>query len=84
MSLLLHVPIHPVEHRLLQEVRTLGRGGFGVVVAAVNRLDGRQYAVKRIRLDAACPSAFTRLLREVLMDNGVYVSRNSICALRRI
>lgn len=49
----------------VQEVRVLGRGAFGVVVAAVNRLDGRQYAVKRIRLDAASPAAFARLLREV-------------------
>src|SRR4051812_7633189 len=48
-----------------QEVRTLGRGAYGVVVAAVNRLDGRQYAVKRIRLDSASPAAFVRLLREV-------------------
>ncbi len=36
-----------------------------MVVAAVNRLDGRQYAVKRIRLDSASPAAFARLLREV-------------------
>lgn len=48
-----------------QEGRTLGRGAYGVVVAAVNRLDGRQYAVKRIRLDSASPAAFARLLREV-------------------
>ncbi len=33
----------------------LGRGGFGVVVAAINRMDGRQYAVKKIRLDAQAP-----------------------------
>ena len=34
----------------LQELRTLGKGGYGLVVAAVNRLDGRQYAVKKIRM----------------------------------
>jgi len=43
----------------------LGRGGYGLVVAAVNRLDGRQYAVKKIRLNAAMPAAFNRILREV-------------------
>ena len=48
-----------------QELRVLGRGGYGLVVAAVNRLDGRQYAVKKIRLDAAMPAAFNRILREV-------------------
>ena len=31
----------------------------------MNRLDGRQYAVKRIRLDAKTPAGFARLLREV-------------------
>ncbi|KXZ55244.1 hypothetical protein GPECTOR_3g384 [Gonium pectorale] len=48
-----------------QELQRLGKGGFGVVVAAVNRLDGRQYAVKKIRLDAASPSAYARITREV-------------------
>jgi hypothetical protein len=35
-----------------QELYRLGKGGFGVVVAAVNRLDNRQYAIKKIRLDS--------------------------------
>jgi translation initiation factor 2-alpha kinase 4 len=48
-----------------QELRVLGRGGFGVVVAAINRLDGRQYAVKKIPLDATTPAAFNRIIREV-------------------
>ena len=43
----------------------LGRGGFGLVVAAINRLDGRQYAVKKIPLDATTPAAFNRIIREV-------------------
>ena len=50
---------------LEQELRALGRGGYGVVVAAVNRLDGRQYAVKKIPLDASSPAAHSRIMREV-------------------
>ena len=45
----------------MQELRTLGKGGFGLVVAAVNRLDGRQYAVKKIRMPAGVPSGRSRL-----------------------
>ncbi|CAK0752569.1 hypothetical protein CVIRNUC_002156 [Coccomyxa viridis] len=48
-----------------QELRTLGKGGYGLVVAAVNRLDGRQYAVKKIRMPSAAPVAYSRLMREV-------------------
>ena len=35
------------------------------MVAAVNRLDGRQYAVKKIRMPIAAPVAYSRLMREV-------------------
>uniref|UniRef100_A0A061SEW0 Eukaryotic translation initiation factor 2-alpha kinase 4 n=1 Tax=Tetraselmis sp. GSL018 TaxID=582737 RepID=A0A061SEW0_9CHLO len=48
-----------------QELRKLGSGGFGVVMAAINRLDGRQYAVKRIPLPTSQPSALARIMREV-------------------
>ena len=34
-------------------------------MAAVNRLDGRQYAVKKIPLDATSPAAHSRIMREV-------------------
>lgn len=33
-----------------KQLRCLGRGGFGVVYAAKNNIDGKQYAVKRITL----------------------------------
>ena len=50
---------------ILQELHTLGKGGYGVVVAAINRLDGRKYAVKRIPLDAQSPASYARIIREV-------------------
>jgi hypothetical protein len=49
-----------------QELHKLGRGGFGVVVAAINRLDGRQYAVKKIKLQpGGTAGSYSRILREV-------------------
>ena len=36
-----------------------------MVVAAINRLDGRKYAVKRIPLDAQSPASYARIIREV-------------------
>lgn len=35
------------------------------MVAVVNRLDGRQYAVKKIRMPSSAPAAYSRLMREV-------------------
>ena len=53
-----------------QEIRALGRGAFGRVALAVNRLDGREYAVKKIRMATksgatVSPAAAARVLREV-------------------
>ncbi|CAL8462314.1 g1847 [Coccomyxa elongata] len=48
-----------------QELRVLGKGGFGLVVAAVNRLDGRQYAIKKIKMPSSAPAVYSRLMREV-------------------
>ncbi|CAJ2679073.1 unnamed protein product [Trifolium pratense] len=46
-----------------EELRPLGHGGFGHVVLCKNKLDGRQYAMKKIRLkDKSMPD---RILREV-------------------
>ncbi|KAJ3286209.1 hypothetical protein HK104_009139, partial [Borealophlyctis nickersoniae] len=33
-----------------EELNCLGRGGFGTVYRAVNRLDGQHYAIKKVRL----------------------------------
>lgn len=43
----------------------LGRGAYGLAVAVINRLDGRQYAVKKIRLQRQIPSEYARITREV-------------------
>ena len=49
----------------VQEMRVLGRGAYGLAVAVINRLDGRQYAVKKIRLQRQVPSEYSRITREV-------------------
>jgi hypothetical protein len=49
----------------VQELRTLGKGGFGLVVGAVNRLDGRLYAIKKIRMTSHSPLSYARIMREV-------------------
>ncbi|CAG7865962.1 unnamed protein product [Brassica rapa] len=49
-----------------EELKPLGQGGFGHVVLCKNKLDGRQYAVKKIRLkDKEIPADNRILLREV-------------------
>lgn len=47
------------------ELSVLGRGGFGVVVKAQNRLDGRTYAIKIIIMDRKDSDNNKKLLREV-------------------
>ncbi|XP_031478528.1 eIF-2-alpha kinase GCN2 isoform X2 [Nymphaea colorata] len=48
-----------------EEIRSLGRGAFGHVVLCRNKLDGRQYAVKRIPVKDKRPSVNDKILREV-------------------
>ncbi|XP_057460394.1 eIF-2-alpha kinase GCN2 isoform X2 [Actinidia eriantha] len=48
-----------------EELQPLGHGGFGHVVLCKNKLDGRQYAVKKIRLKDKGPPDNDRILREV-------------------
>ncbi|GAB4825465.1 eukaryotic translation initiation factor 2-alpha kinase [Ancistrocladus abbreviatus] len=48
-----------------EELQSLGHGGFGHVVLCKNKLDGRQYAVKKILLKDKSPPLNDRILREV-------------------
>lgn len=43
----------------------LGKGGYGVVVKARNKVDGRTYAIKKIKQNSA--SALTEVLSEVML-----------------
>ena len=40
-----------------------GQGGFGRVALCKNKLDGRQYAVKKIRLKDRSPQVNEKILR---------------------
>lgn len=44
-------------------LRLIGHGGFGHVVLCKNKLDGRQYAVKKIRLKDESLPVNDRILR---------------------
>ncbi|XP_057781604.1 eIF-2-alpha kinase GCN2 isoform X2 [Salvia miltiorrhiza] len=48
-----------------EELQPLGHGGFGHVVLCKNKLDGRHYAVKKIRLKDKILPVNDRILREV-------------------
>ncbi|KAG8369529.1 hypothetical protein BUALT_Bualt14G0023000 [Buddleja alternifolia] len=48
-----------------EELKPIGHGGFGHVVLCKNKLDGRQYAVKKIRLKDKNLPVNDRILREV-------------------
>ncbi|KAG0215957.1 hypothetical protein BGX28_007183 [Mortierella sp. GBA30] len=48
-----------------EEIEFLGRGGFGEVVKARNKLDGRFYAIKKIKLDPRDNVTNRKILREV-------------------
>ncbi|GAM21149.1 hypothetical protein SAMD00019534_043240 [Acytostelium subglobosum LB1] len=52
-------------HGDFEEIQLLGRGGFGQVVKVRNRLDGRFYAIKKIKLDRD-QTLNKRILREVI------------------
>ena len=48
-----------------EDVTFLGKGGYGSVMKCKNKLDGRYYAVKRVRLDAKKEEYNQKFLREV-------------------
>ncbi|KAE9452853.1 hypothetical protein C3L33_15257, partial [Rhododendron williamsianum] len=61
LGLIVYLALLSIEPELLVE----GHGGFGHVVLCKNKLDGRQYAVKKIRLKDTGPPVNDRILREV-------------------
>ncbi|XP_076449819.1 eukaryotic translation initiation factor 2-alpha kinase 1-like [Babylonia areolata] len=52
-------------HHDFQELGRLGKGGYGSVYKAQNHLDGRVYAVKKIRFRQKNMESLLKLLREV-------------------
>ncbi|KAJ2103478.1 eukaryotic translation initiation factor 2-alpha kinase [Coemansia sp. S100] len=52
-------------HTDFEEVEFLGKGGFGSVVKARNKIDGRYYAIKKIKLDARDTEGNKKIFREV-------------------
>eukprot|EP00033_Pygsuia_biforma_P004368 GCRY01004787.1.p1 GENE.GCRY01004787.1~~GCRY01004787.1.p1 ORF type:complete len:973 (-),score=205.38 GCRY01004787.1:29-2947(-) len=48
-----------------EELDEIGKGAFGTVLKAQNRLDSRIYAIKRIRIDTKDTTSMEKLLREV-------------------
>lgn len=66
------------------EQEELGSGGFGVVVAALNRIDGRKYAVKKIVLSRPELAAPLHVLGEVATLSGLqhaHIVRRSLLAM---
>lgn len=60
------------------EIGRIGAGGFGSVVRARHKLDGTEYAVKRVRIKRKKVALVTKVLREVtslaLLDHPNIVS----------
>ena len=50
-----------------EELRSLGVGGFGTVHQARNRMDGQDYAIKKVRLSSRHFGKVEKVLREVVI-----------------
>eukprot|EP00983_Pelagomonas_calceolata_P128899 1161556-Pelagomonas_calceolata.AAC.6 len=72
-----------------KDEQLLGKGGFGLVVAATNVLDGLRYAIKKIKLTDAPMIGSSRILREVhtlsrLQHPNVVAAWVGACVLRML
>ncbi len=56
---------HSRYHTEFEELGFLAKGGFGSVFRAKNKLDGCEYAVKKIVLKYCDPDLFAKIFREV-------------------
>lgn len=70
--------------KTFEVIRKLGKGGFGTVFLAQHKLDGKQYAVKKIKMQVGVDEDFRshKLFREVqsmLKLNSKYVTRYFTC-----
>jgi len=62
------IPLSSRYHSEFKETAALGRGGFGSVYQVLNTLDGCEYAVKKIRINATLETLerkLNKVLREV-------------------
>merc|ERR1719186_1605551 len=62
------LPVGSGQSRLQQDfavLKWIGKGGFGDVIKVRNKLDGRQYAIKSIRLNPSNKTVNRKIMREV-------------------
>lgn len=76
--------LFPEHSRYLEdfvELTCLGRGGFGRVFQAQNKLDSRHYAIKKIRFSSIYSPRYQRIMREVkslaCMDHSNIIRYNA-------
>jgi translation initiation factor 2-alpha kinase 4 len=58
-----------------EEIEFLGRGGFGSVVKAQNLIDGRFYAIKKVKLNDLDPKILLREVQTISRLNSDFVVR---------